>query len=73
MKNRMTPDPSPGGRGDSFCQVLLSRLLRKGFVTPAKAGVQELTSSSTSWIPAFAGMAKPGRKDLEQIAEIHAE
>jgi hypothetical protein len=35
-----------------------SRLLKKLFVTPAKAGVQELISmlSSTSWIPAFAGM-----------------
>jgi hypothetical protein len=41
--------------------VLISaskRLLKKWFVTPAKAGVQELTSmlSSTSWIPVFAGM-----------------
>jgi hypothetical protein len=34
------------------------RLLKKWFVTPAKAGVQEFISmlSSTSWIPAFAGM-----------------
>jgi hypothetical protein len=37
-----------------------SRLLKKGVVTPAKAGVQELNAmlSSTSWIPAFAGMTK---------------
>jgi hypothetical protein len=35
-------------------------LLKKWLVTPAKAGVQELKSmvSSTSWIPAFAGMTK---------------
>jgi len=35
-------------------------LLKNKFVTPAKAGVQEFTSmvSSTSWIPAFAGMTK---------------
>jgi hypothetical protein len=37
-----------------------NRLLKKGLVTPAKAGVQDLKSmvSSTSWIPAFAGMTK---------------
>jgi hypothetical protein len=36
--------------------------LKNGFVTPAKAGVQELTGmlSSTSWIPAFAGMTEFG-------------
>jgi hypothetical protein len=33
-------------------------LSKNGFVTPAKAGVQELNimPSFTSWIPAFAGM-----------------
>jgi hypothetical protein len=38
----------------------ISRLLKKGLVTPAKAGVQELIAmlSDTSWIPAFAGMTE---------------
>ena len=40
--------------------MLSNRLLKRGLVTPAKAGVQDLKlmGSSTSWIPAFAGMTK---------------